>query len=88
MSTASETHRHAFNAAFEDLGLAWHWDPATWDSLGVEACEEQGLRTYLQTQHPHLLRAYDADFLVGAICSAKANHYNRIEATPGVRAFA
>lgn len=28
--TELEGHRHAFNAAFEELGLAYRWDPATY----------------------------------------------------------
>ena len=25
-----EMHRQAYNAAFEELGLSWHWDAATY----------------------------------------------------------
>jgi hypothetical protein len=73
---AGEMHRHAYNAAFDDLGLAWHWDCETWRALNTAGVEEQSLRRYVETQHPHLLRAYDADFLVGAIQNAKARHYS------------
>ena len=68
-----EAHRHAYNAAFEKLGLAWHWDAATFTLLGVQG--RDGVRSYLETEQPHLLRAYDADFLVEAIETAKANCY-------------
>ena len=46
--------------AFEELGLDWHWD-------GIES-----VRTYIEREHPHLLRVYDADFLVSAIESTSA----------------
>ena len=69
----AEAHRHAYNAAFEKLGLAWHWDPATFTSL--EAQGHDGVRAYLESEQPHLLRAYDADFLVKAIETAKASWY-------------
>ena len=58
----------AYNAAFYELGLRWHWDSATYEvllSLAVDGPTR--VRHYLQTQQPHLLRAYDADFLVAMI---------------------
>jgi hypothetical protein len=41
--------------AFEELGLECHWDG------------KEPLRAYIEREHPHLLRMYDADFLVNAI---------------------
>jgi hypothetical protein len=65
----AEAHRQAYNAAFEELGLNWHWDRITFACLASP--DRDGLRTYLQNEHPHLLRAYEADFLVDAIEKAK-----------------
>ena len=70
---SSETHRHAYNTAFDALGLNWHWDEPTYDRL--QAHGHDGIRVYLETEHSHLLRAYDADFLVQAIETAKARSY-------------
>lgn len=64
-----EAERHAYNAAFEELDLPWHWDAATYECLLGHGC---GVRRYLETERPHLLRAYDPDFLVGAVETAKA----------------
>jgi len=50
---AQPTERYAL--AFEELGLDWHWDG------------QEPIRVYIQREHPHLLRIYDADFLVSAI---------------------
>lgn len=69
----AQAHRQAYNAAFEELGLSWHWDPATYACL--PATGPEGLRAYLEKEHPHLLRAYDADFLVNAIETAKCRCY-------------
>lgn len=60
----AEAQRQAYNAAFEELGLNWHWDPVTYACLPAGA---RGVRAYIEQQHPHLLRAYDADFLVNAV---------------------
>lgn len=62
--------RHAYNAAFEELGLTWHWDATTYARLQAQGRDT--VRTYLQTEQSHLLRAYEADFLVEAIEAARA----------------
>ena len=67
---AVEAARHAYNAAFDELGLPWHWDEATYERLLGHG--KDGVRRYLETERPHLLRAYDADFLVAAVESAMA----------------
>jgi hypothetical protein len=34
---ALEAQRHAYNAAFEELDLPWHWDAATYELPGDRA---------------------------------------------------
>jgi hypothetical protein len=77
---AAEIHRHAYNAAFYELGLRWHWDTSTYQHAFSEAHERRGLRTYLETHQPHLLTAYDPEFLVDAIGAAKARCYETLTA--------
>lgn len=69
--TDAEIERSAYNAAFYELGLRWYWDDATYERLCSEACERARLRGYLESAQPHLLRAYDADFLIRAILDVK-----------------
>jgi len=64
-----ETQRHAYNGAFEELGLSWNWDSATYARIHAQG--RHGVRAYLETEQPHLLRAYEVDFLLGAIETAK-----------------
>ena len=78
-----EAHRHAYNAAFEKLSLAWHWDTATFTSMRVQG--RDGVRAYLETEQPHLLRAYDANFLVEAIETTKASCYAGMVRSEGQR---
>jgi hypothetical protein len=66
-----EVERSAFNAAFYELGLRWHWDAATYANLAAEPCERSRVRRYLEGEQPHLLRAYEADFLADAILATK-----------------
>ena len=62
---ASEAHRHAYNAAFHLLDLSWHWDPATF--AAIRRYGRAGVRSWIQREQQHLLRAYDVDFLVEAV---------------------
>jgi hypothetical protein len=63
-----ELELNAYNAAFYELGLRWHWDLATYERLLKEAPDPSSrLSKYLGQQHPHLLRAYDVAFLSAAI---------------------
>lgn len=63
-----EVERNAYNAAFYELGLRWHWDGATYGELLMHSAQPRSrIHHYLQTRQPHLLRAYDADFLADAI---------------------
>lgn len=75
-----EVHREAYNLAFYELGLRWHWDADTYrnlqpDSLGAS----DRIRGYLETHQPHLLKAYDAAFLIGAIQDAKTRCFDAMK---------
>jgi hypothetical protein len=67
-----EIERSAFNVAFRELGLRWHWDGATYRSLADDPCERSRVRRYLHGEQAHLLRAYDEDFLTDAVLKIKA----------------
>jgi hypothetical protein len=67
-----EMELDAYNAAFYELGFRWHWDRNTYEGLsGTSRSPAERMRRYLETQQPHLLRAYDAEFLVAMIESRK-----------------
>jgi hypothetical protein len=69
--TDAELERSAFNAAFYELGLRWHWDLATYERLAADPCERSRVHSYIAHAHPHLLSAYDADFLTQTILEVK-----------------
>jgi len=62
-----EIERNAYNVAFCELGLEWYWDAKTYAELRAAAQQTCHVRSYLEAHQPHLLRAYDAEFLVNAI---------------------
>ena len=74
---AADTDLNAYNAAFNELGLPWYWDASTHRQLHAYAGYGDGecVRVYLNTQQPHLLKAYEAEFLVNAIQATKARYY-------------
>lgn len=77
---AVDVHRNAYNAAFYELGLSWYWDDEIYQTMLCQADERNRLRLYLETHQSHLLKAYDADFLIDAIQKTKANCYSRMSA--------
>ena len=74
----AEAQRLAYNAAFDELGLSWSWDAETFSRLPSGA--RQRVQAYLEREHPHLLRAYDADFLVEAVESTKERFFTAMQA--------
>lgn len=73
-----ELERDAYNAAFYELGFRWHWDSATYDELARRSeSEAERIRHYLSVSQPHLLKAYDADFLVDLIRQKQVQHKSR-----------
>ena len=79
----AELERNAYNAAFYELGLRWHWDSATYDELARRSTNEPDrIRHYLSARQPHLLKAYDAEFLVELIRQKQLEHRSRHAGAP------
>jgi hypothetical protein len=68
---AFEAELAAYNLAFSELGLEWHWDAATYDQIRRAAGDRPCVQAYVEAQCPHLLQAYDPRFLVEAIESVR-----------------
>ena len=61
----------AFNAAFDEIGLEWHWDRTTVAELAAIDDDRSRVRAYVERHHPHLLKVYDAEFLCNLVVDAK-----------------
>ena len=81
ISDASEPLRNAYNAAFDELELGWHWGVSQFQELQRHADERSRMLAYLSAQQPHLLKAYDVEFFVDAVQEAKAKYYRALEMT-------
>ena len=78
-----EIERNAYNAAFYELGFRWYWDGHTYyELLSLSRDVDERICHYLKTRQPHLLRAYEAAFLVEVIRQKQAEHKQRA-AAPG-----
>jgi hypothetical protein len=86
-STQADAHRNAYNAAFHELGLSFHWDSERYQSVLCQDGERECVRRYLEQFQSHLLRAYDADFLVNAIQAAKVRCFDKMSAAGRAGAF-
>jgi len=64
LSADDEAARNAYNSAFSEMEIDWHWDAATYRELSADG---QPVRTYVERHRPHLLRAYAIDCLVAAV---------------------
>ena len=69
---ALDIERNGYNVAFCELGLEWYWDARTYADLRAATKQKCHVRSYVEAHHPHLLRAYDAEFLVSAIETQRA----------------
>ena len=66
-SITAETERNGYNLAFCELDLEWYWDAHTYAGLQAISEKKSHVQAYLEAHRPHLLRAYDADFLANAV---------------------
>lgn len=89
--TERDGHLVAFNLAFADAGLDWHWDDALYGKLLAVTGGKERLRFYAEQHYPEFTQRPDFDELVNSLHAAKTSHYVRlVEAgglplRPGVR---
>ncbi|MBD1917096.1 MULTISPECIES: HAD-IA family hydrolase [Cyanophyceae] len=88
--TERDGHRVAFNQAFQEFGLLWHWPVGLYGQLLRVAGGKERIRHYIQRYQPKF-EAEDIDELVVALHEAKAKHFQAlvenhvIPLRPGVR---
>lgn len=91
--TERDGHRPAFNAAFAEHGIAWHWDEALYGELLEVTGGKERIRHYAGKHDPALLARPDADALIKALHATKTRHYlamlegGGIPLRPGVAAL-
>jgi HAD superfamily hydrolase (TIGR01509 family) len=77
-NTERDGHRPAFNAAFAELGLAWHWDEAFYGTLLDVAGGKERIVHYAKNHDPATYARPDFDDLVQRIHEIKTRNYQRL----------
>lgn len=73
--TERDGHRIAFNLAFADAGLDWHWDAALYGELLAVTGGKERMRFYCERHAPAFLQQADAAERIKALHATKTAHY-------------
>lgn len=73
--TERDGHRPAFNAAFAEAGLDWHWDPVRYGALLAVTGGKERIARYLEEEGIVLDPTVDPVALIAALHQAKTRHY-------------
>jgi beta-phosphoglucomutase-like phosphatase (HAD superfamily) len=75
--TERDGHRVAFNRAFAELGLDWHWDPALYGALLQVTGGKERISHFARTFRPEVAQGPDFDRLVVELHRIKTDYYTR-----------
>lgn len=75
--TERDGHRPAFNDAFAELGLDWHWDETLYGELLAITGGKERLRHYAARYAPGLAAGAGFDDLIQRLHATKTAHYVR-----------
>ena len=72
----------AYNHAFSELELPWHWDADTLRQLLGSAGDQDCVGAYVERNQAHLLRVYEKSFLGELVRSAKDRYAEQLRHNP------
>ncbi|TFH08307.1 MAG: HAD family hydrolase [Nitrosomonadales bacterium] len=73
--TERDGHRLAFNAAFNDFGLAWHWNAALYGELLKITGGKERIRYYMESYAPDKLKINELENWIANLHSTKTKHF-------------
>ena len=76
--TERDGHRVAFNLAFAEHGLCWHWDEALYGELLAVTGGKERIRHFAARHAPDVAALADFDALVATLHATKTAHYVRL----------
>jgi len=85
--TERDGHRPAFNAAFREAGLDWHWDEALYGELLAVTGGKERMAHFAARYRPDFTRLPDLPDLaerVAALHEAKTRHYAQLAASGAI----
>lgn len=77
-NTERDGHRPAFNAAFAEVGLSWHWDEAFYGTLLDVAGGMERIRYYAEHFDPATCARPDYQELIKRVHDIKTRNYQRL----------
>jgi HAD superfamily hydrolase (TIGR01509 family) len=82
--TERDGHRPAFNAAFQEFGLDWHWDVPLYGQLLAVTGGKERMKYYVENFRPDYVKPADFDVMVAELHKAKTAHYTRMLGQGGI----
>lgn len=76
--TERDGHRPAFNLAFAEAGLDWHWDVALYGELLAVTGGKERMMFYVEHYRPDYRPPTDFTALVARLHAAKTRHYTAL----------
>jgi HAD superfamily hydrolase (TIGR01509 family) len=83
-NTERDGHRPAFNAAFAEVGLPWHWDEAFYGTLLDVAGGLERIRHFARHNDPATCARPDFEELLQRIHDIKTRNYQRLLAAGAI----
>jgi HAD superfamily hydrolase (TIGR01509 family) len=71
-------HRVAFNCAFEQFGIPWHWSPERYGELLTVTGGKERIRHFVAEHDPQRLECSDFDQWVAALHQRKSEIYSEL----------
>ena len=82
--TERDGHRPAFNAAFAELGLPWHWGESFYGTLLIKGGGLERLYFYAENFDPAIQSRPDFDELMHRVYEIKTRNYQRLLAAGAI----
>ena len=80
LAETEDTHRKAFNQAFDKKGLPWHWDRQLYRQLLKVSGGKERIRHFIEDHDPDRLLAENLDGFIRDLHAAKTAIYTRMVA--------
>ncbi len=82
--TERDGHRPAFNQAFSDAGLDWHWDVHLYGELLAITGGKERMKHYIDHYRPDYSKPANFDEMVVELHKSKTRHYTDLAAQGGI----
>lgn len=82
--TERDGHRPAFNQAFSDAGLDWHWDVALYGELLAVTGGKERIKHYIDHYRPDYSKPANFDEMVAELHRNKTRHYADLAVQGGI----